>query len=45
MTELSVEQSIDFFEKLQLANEESKIAGNVLKNIRDRLKFLKGVGL
>lgn len=45
MAELSVEKSIDFFHDLQLGKEETKIAGNVLKNIRDRLKFLKGVGL
>ena len=41
VAELSVEQSIDFFEQLHLGKEESKIAGNVLKNIRDRLRFLK----
>jgi excinuclease ABC subunit A len=41
LAELSVEQSIDFFETLKLGNEDSKIAGNVLKNIRDRLRFLK----
>lgn len=40
-----MEKSIDFFEDLKLSTEDSKIAGNVLKNIRDRLKFLKGVGL
>lgn len=45
LAELSVENSILFFETLHLAKEESKIAGNVLKNISDRLKFLKGVGL
>jgi excinuclease ABC subunit A len=42
---MSVEQSILFFEKLDLGIENAKIAGNVLKNIRDRLRFLKGVGL
>ncbi len=45
VAELSVEQSIDFFEKIEFNTEEIKIAGNVLKNVRDRLKFLKGVGL
>ena len=45
IAEMSVEKTIDFFEQLKLSGEESKIAGNVLKNIRDRLKFLKGVGL
>lgn len=45
ITRLSVEHSIDFFDKLSLTSEQSQIAQNVLKNIRDRLRFLKGVGL
>lgn len=45
LAELSVEKSIDFFENLSLGKEDTKIAGNVMKNVRDRLKFLKGVGL
>ena len=45
VAELSVEQSIEFFDTLELWKEETKIAGNIFKNIRDRLKFLKGVGL
>lgn len=45
IAELSVEQSIVFFDQLQQSKEDTKIAGNMLKNIRDRLKFLKGVGL
>ncbi len=45
VAELSVEQSIDFFDTLTLDKESTKIAGNILKNVRDRLKFLKGVGL
>lgn len=45
LAELSVEHSIEFFDQLELGKEETKIAGNVLKNCRDRLKFLKGVGL
>lgn len=45
VAELSVEHSIEFFDSLDFDKEETKIAGNVLKNIRDRLKFLKGVGL
>lgn len=45
VADMSVEKTIDFFEHIQLSGEEAKIAGNVLKNIRDRLKFLKGVGL
>ncbi len=45
VAELSVDKSIDFFDNLELGKEEQKIAGNIFKNIRDRLKFLKGVGL
>jgi excinuclease ABC subunit A len=43
--ELSVEASVVFFESLQLNSEDTKVATNMVKNIRDRLKFLKGVGL
>ncbi len=45
IAELSVEQSIDFFDTLTLDKESTKIADNILKNVLDRLKFLKGVGL
>ena len=41
LAELSVEQSIDFFDQIVFGKEDAKIAGNILKNIRDRLKFLK----
>lgn len=45
LAELSVEKSIDFFWNVQFNTEDAKIAGNVLKNVSDRLRFLKGVGL
>lgn len=42
---LSVLESIDFFEKLTLTENESKIALQILKEIKSRLNFLKNVGL
>lgn len=45
LAELSVDNSVDFFESIQLSSEDTKVAANIIKNIRDRLKFLKGVGL
>ena len=42
---LSVSESIDFFNNLELSENEAKIAAQVLKEIRARLKFLKDVGL
>ncbi len=45
LTELSVLQTIEFFENLRLSATEQKIAGQILKEIRSRLMFLKNVGL
>lgn len=45
VTKLSVQESIDFFEKLELSESEKKIASQVMKEINSRLKFLKDVGL
>ncbi len=45
LTELSVSDTIDFFEKLKLTETEKKIASQVLKEITSRLSFLKNVGL
>ena len=45
ITEFSVLDSIDFFDKIRLTNSESEIASQVLKEIRSRLRFLKNVGL
>ncbi len=43
--ELSVDQVIDFFNKLTLDDVQTRIANQVLKEIRARLQFLKDVGL
>ncbi|MCI5522514.1 MAG: excinuclease ABC subunit UvrA [Spirochaetia bacterium] len=45
LTELSVTETIDFFRELSLTETESKIAGQILKEINARLNFLKDVGL
>ena len=45
LTELDVEKEIEFFEKLELTEMENKIAEEILKEIRERLGFLKDVGL
>ena len=42
---LSVEKADEFFTSLQLSEFEQKIAGEVIKEIRARLGFLKNVGL
>ncbi|MBB1554390.1 excinuclease ABC subunit UvrA [Candidatus Gracilibacteria bacterium] len=45
LASMSVEQTLDFFEKLEFSQEEKIISEGVLKNIIDRLHFLQGVGL
>ncbi|MCQ2572685.1 MAG: excinuclease ABC subunit UvrA [Treponema sp.] len=45
VTELSVSDSIDFFDKLELSESEAKIASQVMKEIKSRLRFLQNVGL
>jgi excinuclease ABC subunit A len=47
VTELSIEQAVDFFTSLQseLSDKELIIAKGVLKGINERLGFLKNVGL
>lgn len=42
---LSVQESLDFFEKLELSNTENLIALQILKEIKARLNFLRNVGL
>ena len=42
---LSIEQARDFLENLQLDKERASIAGDVLREIKSRLKFLCDVGL
>lgn len=41
----SVIQALDFLDELKLTARESKIAESILKEIRERLTFLKNVGL
>jgi excinuclease ABC subunit A len=42
---MTVEKVAVFFSELKLSEEESKIAGRLLEEIRDRLRFLNEVGL
>ncbi len=42
---LSVADSIQFFDELELTENEQKIAVQILKEIRARLRFLRDVGL
>jgi excinuclease ABC subunit A len=45
VVELSVRQALEWFAALQLGEKEQRIAGKILKEIRDRLEFLAAVGL
>ncbi len=45
LCELSVSESLEFFEKLELTETEKLIAAQLLKEINARLNFLKNVGL
>lgn len=45
LCELSVSQSIDFFEKIKFTKTQTEIASQVMKEINSRLSFLKNVGL
>ena len=45
LTDLSITESLQFFETLSLTEQEQKIATQILKEIRARLGFLKNVGL
>ena len=42
---MNINESLDFFKKLNLSESENKIAGRILTEIRSRLTFLKEVGL
>ena len=44
-TELSVSEALDFINKLSLTEREIMIAERILKEIKERLGFLKSVGL
>jgi len=43
--DLSIDQCYDFFSNLKLSETEQYIARDVLKEIKERLEFLKNVGL
>ncbi|MFO7737529.1 MAG: excinuclease ABC subunit UvrA [Desulfatiglandaceae bacterium] len=45
ITGFSIEKACEFFERLELEPRQKVIAERVLKEIRDRLGFLKSVGL
>ncbi len=45
VSKISVEESLKFFNNLQLTEKEKLIAGRILKEIRARLGFLENVGL
>ncbi len=45
VTQLSVKQSLEFFENLALSDKETVIAKRILKEIRERLGFMVRVGL
>lgn len=42
---LSIENSLEFFNKLKLTQKEEQIAKEILKEIRERLSFMINVGL
>ena len=45
LTALSIERTFDFFQDLRLDPKEATIAERILKEIRERLWFLRSVGL
>lgn len=45
LTDLSVSDCIDFFENLELSQQNMLIGGRIIKEIKERLGFLKSVGL
>jgi excinuclease ABC subunit A len=45
VTALTVEQAARFFSELKLSPEETEIAGKILEQVQQRLKFLNDVGL
>ncbi|MBX3283321.1 MAG: excinuclease ABC subunit UvrA [Acidobacteria bacterium] len=44
-TELPIAESLEKFDAIKLSPRDEKIAGLVLKEVRDRLRFLNAVGL
>ncbi|MBP3494041.1 MAG: excinuclease ABC subunit UvrA [Oscillospiraceae bacterium] len=45
VTELSINEELDFFDALELTETQQLIAAQILKEIRSRLGFLQSVGL
>ncbi len=45
LTLMSVKEAVDFFDKLTLSDQKMMIAKQIFKEIRERLYFLKDVGL
>lgn len=45
VTDMTVEQALDYFKNLKLDTQEALIASQILKEINARLKFLNDVGL
>ncbi|KAF7775593.1 excinuclease ABC subunit A [Pseudoalteromonas citrea] len=45
ITNMSIGESMDFFQSVELTGQRAKIAEKILKEIRDRLSFLINVGL
>lgn len=45
LAQLSIEESLDFFKKLELSKFDENIAGQILKELRSRLSYLVDVGL
>ena len=45
ITDMSIKQSIDFFQNIKLTNKQEKIAYQIIKEIKLRLDFLDNVGL
>ena len=45
VTDMSIDEALDFFRSLELSSKEEEIARLILREIDSRLKFLKEVGL
>ncbi|MCK8824084.1 excinuclease ABC subunit UvrA [Fuchsiella alkaliacetigena] len=45
ITEMSIEEALNFFTEVELAERDQLIGGQILKEIRERLRFLDNVGL
>src|SRR5258708_20607859 len=45
VTKFSVKKGLEFFDKLKLNDKSLAVAGQILKEIKNRLLFLKNVGL